>query len=124
MRLQRISVLYNSDYDAASGAVDAASVHDAAHAIVAALREAGRTVELVGIAGPDVFEVLRRVREAKPDLVFNLCESMAGDPQNEPTFAGLLDLFAIPYTGANLLALASCLHKVRTKEILDARAIP
>ena len=37
--------------------------------------------------------------ETKPDLVFNLCESMAGDPRNEPTFAGLLDLFEIPYTG-------------------------
>ena len=34
---------------------------------------------------------------------------MDGDPRNEPTFVGLLDLFEIPYTGADLLALASCL---------------
>jgi D-alanine-D-alanine ligase len=67
--------------------------------------------------------VLAKVRVAQPDLVFNLCESMEGDSRNEPTFAGLLDLFGIPYTGADLLSLASCLHKYRTKEILIARSI-
>jgi len=56
--------------------------------------------------------------------VFNLCESMAGNPCNEPTFVGLLDLFGIPYTGADLLSLASCLYKRRSKEILAARGIP
>src|SRR5690606_4324123 len=58
------------------------------------------------------------------DLLFNLCESMDGDPTNEPTFAGLLDLFDIPYTGADLLALASCLYKQRTKDILIANGVP
>src|SRR5205823_11579083 len=52
------------------------------------------------------------------------CESMDGDPANEPTFAGLLDLFDIPYTGADLVALASCLHKQRTKDILVAHGVP
>ena len=28
--------------------------------------------------------------------MFNLCESMDDDSRNEPTFAGLLDLFGIP----------------------------
>jgi len=67
--------------------------------------------------------VLARIGREKPDLLFNLCESMDGDPRNEPTFAGLLDLFQIPYTGADLIALASCLYKQRTKEILTARGI-
>ena len=89
----------------------------------AALREAGRTVEVIGIHGTEVFDVLARVRGGGYDLVFNLCESMAGDPRNEPTFAGLLDLFAIPYTGADLVGLASCLHKRRTKEILIGRGV-
>src|SRR6185369_8674479 len=59
-----------------------------------------------------------------PDLLFNLCESMDGDPTNEPTFAGLLDLFRIPYTGADLLALATCLYKQRTKDVLIANQVP
>ena len=123
--MQRIHILYNTDYDAelTRGGVDVSSVAQSAAAIVKALQERGYTAELVGIHGRDVFQVLARLREARPDLVFNLCESMAGDPSNEPTLAGLLDLFQIPYTGADLLALACCLYKHRTKEILLARGI-
>jgi len=123
--MRRIHILYNTDYDAelTRGGVDVSSVAQSAAALARALTERGYTAELIGIHGRDVFQVLARVREARPDLVFNLCESMAGDPRNEPTFAGLLDLFEIPYTGADLLALASCLYKQRTKEILLARGI-
>jgi D-alanine-D-alanine ligase len=119
----RILVLYNVDYDA-QDAADVVSVGDSARAIADALTEQGVHTELIGLQGRDVFGVLERVRAAKPDLVFNLCESMAGDARNEPTFAGLLDLFEIPYAGTDLLGLASCLHKQRTKDILIARGIP
>jgi D-alanine-D-alanine ligase len=120
----RIIVLYNTDYDAEACATDVISVEGSAQAIVVALLEGGRRAELVGLHGLEVLSVLERLRADRPDLVFNLCESMAGDPRNEPTFVGLLDLFEIPYTGADLLSLASCLHKRRTKEILIARGIP
>lgn len=124
MSLHRITVLYNTDYDAESCATDVISVEVGARAVVAALTEGGFEVELAGLHGLEVFAVLDRVRAADPDLVFNLCESMAGDPRNEPTFVGLLDLFGIPYTGTDLLGLAMCLHKRRTKDILIARGIP
>jgi D-alanine-D-alanine ligase len=123
-RLQRIIVLYNTDYDAEACATDVISVETSARAVAAALDDSGFQVDLIGMFGLEVLAVIDRVRAAAPDLVFNLCESMAGDPRNEPTFVGLLDLFSIPYTGADLLALASCLHKRRTKEILGARGIP
>jgi D-alanine-D-alanine ligase len=123
-RLQRITVLYNTDYDAEACATDVISVETSARAVAAALTDGGFQVELIGLYGLEVLAVIDRVRAAAPDLVFNLCESMAGDPRNEPTFVGLLDLFAIPYTGADLLGLASCLHKRRTKDILIARGIP
>jgi len=120
----RIAVLYNTDYDAEASATDVASVETSARALAGGLGEAGYEVELIGLHGRDVLPVIERVRAAAPDLVFNLCESMAGDPRNEPTFVGLLDLFDIPYTGADLLSLASCLHKQRAKDILIARGIP
>jgi len=127
-RPQRVIVLYNTDYDAeyqvGAAGVDASSVELSARAVCGALEGAGYAVELVGLHGLEVFEILAGLRARKPDLVFNLCESMAGEPRNEPTFVGLLDLFGIPYTGADLLALASCLYKQRTKEILTARGIP
>ena len=123
-RPSRITVLFNTDYDAEACATDVISVETSARAVATALTESGFEVELIGLHGLEVLAVIDQVRAAAPDLVFNLCESMAGNPCNEPTFVGLLDLFGIPYTGADLLALASCLHKQRAKDILIARGIP
>jgi D-alanine-D-alanine ligase len=124
----RIVVLYNTDYDAEQAATannpDATSVRESAKAIAGALHESGFTAELIGVHGTEVFSVLTKLAADKPLLLFNLCESMDGEPQNEPTFAGLLDLFRIPYTGADLLALVLCLYKQRTKDVLFAHAVP
>ena len=125
--MARIVVLYNTDYDAEQAreaGPDITSVRESARAIAGALREAGHVVEIAGVHGVEVYDVLARLHANKPDILFNLCESMDGDPRNEPTFAGLLDLFGIPYTGAELVALASCLHKQRTKDILLAHGVP
>ena len=116
--MARIVVLHNTDFGA--GAVDASSVVDAARAVAGALREAGHEVETIALRGT---EILGLVPELRADLVFNLCESMDNDARNEPTVAGLFDLFRIPYTGADQLALASCLHKQRAKEILIGRGV-
>jgi D-alanine-D-alanine ligase len=128
MKRARIVVIYNTDYDAEESVTantpDATSVRASAKAIANALVEGGYEIELIGLHGVEVYGVLERIAANKPDLLFNLCESMDGEPQNEPTFAGLLDLLRIPYSGANLLALASCLYKFRTKEILTAHGVP
>ena len=124
--MARIVVLYNTDYDAEQATLtgpDVTSVRDSAKAITRALAEAGHTVELSGVHGVEVYSVLAQIRTQKYDLLFNLCESMDNNSLNEPTFAGLLDLFGIRYTGADLLALASCLHKQRTKDILLAHGV-
>lgn len=123
-RPQRIVVLYNTDYGGGEDNADARAVESSARGIKRALREAGHAAELAGIQGLDAFDVLAKLRAQRPDLVFNLCESMAGDARNEPTLVGLLELYGIAYTGADLLALASCLHKQRAKEILTARGVP
>lgn len=127
MGASRIVVLYNTDFDAEQAKAagpDITSVRESAKAIAGALVESGHTVELMGVHGVEVYESLQRIRAAKPDLLFNLCESMDNNSLNEPTFAGLLDLFSIPYTGADLVALALCLHKQRTKDILTAHGVP
>ncbi len=119
--MKRIVVLYNLEDEGA--AIDASSVADAASAIAGALTERGYQATTATLRGTDVLEVLARLRADQPDLVFNLCEAMAGDSRNEPTFVGLLDLFGIPYTGADLLGLASCLYKQRAKDILIGRGV-
>ncbi len=120
-RPRRIIVLYNLEAEGA--AIDAASVADAATAICDALREAGYDATIDTVVGRDVLDAVARLTAAKPDLVFNLCEAMAGSSRNEPTFVGLLDLYGIPYTGADLLGLASCLYKHRAKDILVGRGV-
>lgn len=125
-RPRRIVILYNTDYDAeltAGSEASVSAVQASAQAIEAALVASGFQTELVGLHGLEVFDVIDKLRRDPPDQVFNLCESMNGDPRNEPTMTGLLDLFKIPYTGNGTLALGSCLHKMRTKDILRGRGI-
>lgn len=126
-RPRRISVLVNSDYDAeltAGTGADVSSVRLSAMAVGKALEAKGYQVELVPIEGPDLFEVFGRLRADRPDVLFNLCESLSGDPRNEPTIPALLDTFGIPYTGADTLALGLCLHKRRTKDLLIGAGVP
>jgi D-alanine-D-alanine ligase len=123
--MRRIVVLYNTDYDAellAAGA-DVSAVQASATAVRDGLIASGHDAELLGMQGLDVFDVFRRLVDRKPDLVFNLCESMAGESKNETTVPGLLELFKLPYTGADALALGSCLHKDRAKDILRAQNV-
>lgn len=63
------------------------------------------------------------IEEKKPDLIFNLCESLGDQSIHEMHVAGLYELLNVPYTGAGAFALGSCLNKVRTKEILTAHRI-
>ena len=121
----RIAVLVNSDYDAeltAGTGADVSSVRLSAMAVATALEAKGYRVDVVPIEGPDLFEVFGRLRADRPDVIFNLCESLSGDPRNEPTIPALLDTFGIPYTGADTLALGLCLHKRRTKDLLIGAA--
>ena len=124
---RKVAVLHNTDYDAElteGTGVDISAVHASALAVVAGLREAGFESELVGVHGLELFDVVRQLQASKVDLVFNLCESMNGDSRNEPTATGVLDLFGIPYTGSDTLALGSCLHKNRAKAILHGCEVP
>jgi D-alanine-D-alanine ligase len=118
-------VVYNADYeDEAASAADAKSVRDAANGVIDGLRAIGHRAELIGVHGWDVGELFDRLRRDPPDLIFNQCESLAGDVRNELLLPALLDLLRIPYTGAGTLALGLCLHKERTKEVLVANRIP
>ena len=125
--LRRVLTVYNTDYDeelrAASDA-DVSAVREAAAAVSEATRRGGYQAELVGVHGADLGDLWARLRRDPPDLVFNLCESLAGDTGNEPLVPGLLDLLRIPYTGPGPLALGMCLHKDRTKEVLVAQGVP
>ena len=125
---RRIVVLYNTDYDdELIAAVDVSAVRESAKAITAAIAEWGAAQglksELVGVHGRDLDELVARFRDDPPELVFNLCESLAGDARNEIVIPALLDMLGVPFTGTGSLELGLCLHKERAKDILFARGV-
>lgn len=64
-----------------------------------------------------------RLRELRPDIVFNIAEGLHG-VSREAQIPAMLELLRIPYSGSDPLTLAVCLDKSRTKEILSYYKIP
>jgi D-alanine-D-alanine ligase len=125
----KITVLFNRDYepDAADpgdpGWEARADIAGVARDIGAALRGLpGARVELLPVAGRG-FSFVDRFLASPPDLVFNLCESVAGDSRGELAIPAILDALGLPYTGSPTLALGLCLHKHKAKEILRAAGV-
>jgi D-alanine-D-alanine ligase len=88
-----------------------------------ALRRAGYTVRTLGV-GEDPGELLDGVREARPDVVFNLFEGLATQAGTEATVVGLLEWRGVPFTGSPSAALALALDKHRTKQLLRGAGLP
>lgn len=59
----------------------------------------------------------------KPDVVFNLVEIFHDHSHLEMSFASLLELMQIPYTGASPIALGTCQKKILTKGILQSMGV-
>jgi D-alanine-D-alanine ligase len=86
--------------------------------VAAALARAG---EVIRLEASD--ELPFRLREARPDIVFNMAEGLYG-PNRESHVPAICEFWSIPYTGSDPLTLALCLDKGRTKEILSHHGIP
>ena len=63
-------------------------------------------------------EVLNAIGDHRPDIVFNLCESLGGDSRLEATAAWLFERLELPFTGSPYRALRHCLYKVECSQIL------
>jgi D-alanine-D-alanine ligase len=98
------------------------SVIEQVDAVAAVLTEAGYNVSTI-ITSSEVNQLIGKLHDERPDLIFNFCESIEGDSFQEMNVAGLYELLRIQYTGSNPLTLGSCLNKVRTKEILTFHKI-
>ncbi len=94
------------------------SVIEQVDTIVEVLADSGYEVT-TALTSPAIGRFIEKLREEKPDMVLNFCESIEGDSFQEMNVAGLYELLRIPYTGSGPLTLGSCLNKVRAKEILS-----
>lgn len=64
-----------------------------------------------------------KLRECRPDIVFNIAEGLRG-VSREAQIPAMLEMLQIPYTGSDPLTLAVCLDKSLAKEILSFHEIP
>jgi D-alanine-D-alanine ligase len=125
----RVVVLHNCDFaDDDPAVASRADVVNAARDVARALTDRGHVVSTLAVDGGEplaaahaaVAELTRRA----PDLVFNLCESLAGDSRNEVVLPTLMELAGLRYTGSGPLALGIALRKELTKRVLRAEGVP
>lgn len=99
-----------------------ADVEFAATAITRALASAPEfRARRVGVNS--LAEITRLLRARRPELVFNLCESLDGRPDFEPAVAALLERHRVPYTGNPPGALSTCLRKSSCNTTLRAAGV-
>jgi D-alanine-D-alanine ligase len=87
-------------------------------AVESALSRLGKVVRLE--AKEDFPE---RLRQARPDIVFNIAEGFHG-VNREAHVPAICEFFGIPYSGSDPFTLSLCLDKARTKETLTYHGIP
>lgn len=114
-----------TDIDKVPEAIDMSEygVIDEMKAVQRALRPSGHEVNIVPVA-LDIYKLIDELRSNPPDMIFNLCESLDGDPTQEMNIASLFEIMKIPYTGSRALTLGIALNKSRVKEILSFYNIP
>jgi D-alanine-D-alanine ligase len=87
-------------------------------AVAAALSALGEVIRLE--ADEDFPE---RLREARPEIVFNIAEGWRG-VNREAHVPAICEFYGIPYSGSDPLTLSLCLDKARAKETLTYHGIP
>lgn len=91
--------------------------------VAGALTEVGHKVSLIGISG-DLRELLDKLDEQRPQLVFNLCERFADNDSFEMHVIAVLEMLGQPFTGTGSLGAALRQDKVITKKLLRFHGVP
>jgi D-alanine-D-alanine ligase len=65
-----------------------------------------------------------KLRRARVDLVFNLCEAVDGVAALEPAVIAVLELLGLPYTGSSSWTTSLCLRKHVVNAALERAGLP
>ena len=117
----RVTIVHNAVADEA--APDERDVLIQAEAVQAALRALGHEAGMLPCT-LDLSEVKRRLSDLRPDLVFNIVESLDGKGRLIHVVPSLLDALNVPYTGACAEVMCLTSHKVLAKQRLAAVHLP
>ncbi len=63
-----------------------------------------------------------KIKNEKPDFVFNIAEGIKGESR-EAQIPAMLEMLGIPYSGSGVTTMSVTLDKCRTKEILNSNGI-
>ena len=91
-------------------------------AVVESLAPEGNSVVRIPVH-PDA-KWVDKLRRARVDLVFNLCESIDGVAVLEPAVISVLELLGLPYTGSSSWTTALCLRKHIVNSALERAGLP
>ncbi|MCZ6603009.1 MAG: ATP-grasp domain-containing protein, partial [Planctomycetota bacterium] len=125
MKGKRIAVLFdNPEATSERGPTweQCGDMEEAARAVRTALESLGAEAIPVVIRQND-YGFVDELREAKPDLIVNLSDSLFGESQYEPTLAGILETLGMPFTGTGLRGLSLALDKGVAKAILRSHGL-
>jgi len=122
----KVALLYNLSERLQKGEEKDILAEDAIIEEIGAVENAVRTLGhqcFVMAIHDEILTVMHWLQEIRPDVVFNLCESVYGNTCWEMNIPALLDLFRIPYTGSPPLTLGLCQDKGKVKDILQSQGI-
>lgn len=105
------------------GAIDEEDVLLQAEGVARALRELGHTSK-TGEFGLDLASARDLLRREKPDIIFNLVESIEGQGRLIHLAPTLYESLGIPFTGAGAEAMFLTSCKTSSKKILHQTGIP
>jgi D-alanine-D-alanine ligase len=120
-----ITLLYDAIEDQQKAEAEAQGeklplVHEAVGAV---LKERGHQVKSLP-AGARIRDLVSKLSEDKGEIIFNLCESLAGVGQHEQNVAALLELMGKRFTGSPSLGLALAQDKAMSKKLFSFHGIP
>jgi len=91
-------------------------------AVAASLAAEGNSIVRIPVQ-PDARWV-DKLRRARVDFVFNLCESIDGVAALEPAVISVLELLGLPYSGSSSWTTSLCLRKHVVNAALDRAGLP
>jgi D-alanine-D-alanine ligase len=116
----KVAILF--DGASALGKTPDILILESVEAVESALVGEGHEVVRIPV-NPDA-RWIERVRKAKLDLVFNLCEGVDGMAALEPAVIGAVELLGVPYTGSSGATTSLCLRKHLVNTLLDRAGLP
>jgi len=135
MKKLRIGIVFDSGSVSCKDSRDSISdkgVMDEVNAVRDSLRKLGHDAILIQMGRkfrrPNKKKIIESfvsdLKKARPDAVFNLCETFCGDAKLQTVVTRILEEMGIPYTGSHSMALDLTTDKTRTKEVLEGTGIP